>query len=285
VTVAFVPPPPRTAVDLEPGMHPGIEPEVYYARALGLVRKSVLDLVHRSPAHLKAWLDGGEEEPTPALAFGVALHTALLEPDRFAHEYVVAPDFGDRRYKAAKERYEGWKAENVGKTVLEVRDGDAIRGITMSVLRHPLLGRIVERGRSEMTVRWDEECGLPAAARLDKYLEELAVTLDLKSTEDASPGAFSRSVANYRYHVQEAHYRAGLDAIGATCEHFIFGACEKRPPYAVALYELSPEALAVGERVRRRDIQRLEECAVKNEWPGYPEAIVELDLPRWAQND
>lgn len=286
MTLALVPPPPRTVVDLAPGLHYGVAPEVYYARAPGLLRKSVLDLVRRSPAHVKLWLDGEDGGPMAAMRFGNVFHPAVLEPARFARDFAIAPDFGDRRYKGPKEAWERWQVENAGKTILDPDDAKAIRGMVAACRAHELLGRILRYpGRAEVTVRWDDaESGLPAAARLDWYVEELGLVVDLKSTEDARPGPFARSVASYRYHVQEAHYRAGLAAVGKPCEHFVLAAIEKRPPYLVALYKLDEYAVERGERSRRRDIRRLEESAVRNVWPGYDERILSLELPRWAED-
>lgn len=52
----------------------------------GLVTKSKLDLVDRSPSHLKYALDNPREE-TKALRIGKALHCAVLEPEVFLGEY------------------------------------------------------------------------------------------------------------------------------------------------------------------------------------------------------
>lgn len=52
----------------------------------GLVTKSKLDLIDRSPAHLKYALDNPREE-TKALRVGTAFHCAVLEPEKFINEY------------------------------------------------------------------------------------------------------------------------------------------------------------------------------------------------------
>lgn len=75
-------------------MQSTIKPGIYSPEMLtnadyhsgGLVTKSKLDLIDRSPAHLKYALDNPREE-TKALRIGKALHCAVLEPEVFLREY------------------------------------------------------------------------------------------------------------------------------------------------------------------------------------------------------
>ena len=83
------------------GVFYDIPAEEYHQRELGVASKSTLDLVHHSPAHYYAWLQGLDKEPTPALEFGAAFHCASLEPERFARDYAIVPNFGDCRFKEA----------------------------------------------------------------------------------------------------------------------------------------------------------------------------------------
>ncbi len=71
---------------IQPGIYsPAMLPNSDYHGG-GLVTKSKLDLVDRSPAHLKYQLDNPREE-TKALRIGKALHCAVLEPEVFMNEY------------------------------------------------------------------------------------------------------------------------------------------------------------------------------------------------------
>lgn len=101
--------------------------------------------------------------------------------------------------------------------------------------------------------------------------------VDLKTTLDASPAGFAKSVAKFRYHVQRAHYSEGFD-IG----NFVFVAVEKTPPYLVAVYVLDEQAEIKGQELRDRDIQLYMDCLENDFWPGYSEDIEELSLPNWS---
>jgi hypothetical protein len=99
----------------------------------------------------------------------------------------------------------------------------------------------------------------------------------VKTTEDASPAGFARSVATFRYHVQAAHYLAGTQG-----KRFVFIAIEKKAPFAVAVYELDPVSLEVGEIARMADLLTYQMCDSSGQWPGYGNEIAPLTLPSWA---
>ena len=108
--------------------------------------------------------------------------------------------------------------------------------------------------------------------------------VDLKSTEDASAAGFSRSCANYRYHVQAAYY---LDIANAVMDRrftaFVFIAVEKSPPYQVAVYHADYEMIMAGRMEYRRLVDLYHECRVFDHWPGLNDGRIEaISLPRLA---
>ncbi len=283
----------KTLLDLPDGVHRDLSPAIYHAPVLGVVSKSALDKIHRSPAHYKAWLDGTDaEESSDALELGQAFHCALLEPERFASVYAVAPDFGDIRKtasttkeeaKANKDRRDAWRIEHAGSLPLDAFDANCIEGMVASIRRHPLAGKMIRDGLSELTLKWqDRETGLTCKSRLDYYVEGHAMILDAKSTLDARWDAFRRDIVKWRYHVQDALYRSAAIELGLPVQHFVFVACEKLPPYAVATYTLDADGIGRGYSSARADIDMLADCVRKDSWPGYPVEIREIDLPPWS---
>lgn len=257
--------------------------EEYHRREPHTVSKSALDQMDRSPAHYRAWLGGLQQETTPALAFGTAAHMALLEPELYSQRYAVEPDFGDCRYKQAKADRDAWRAANAGRELLSDADFHRIRKMVAAIHEHPAASRLVADGRREVTLRWvDEVSGLRCKSRADIWVPSKRIAVDMKTTEDASPEAFSRSVTRWRYFVQDALYRMGFAACGEPITHFAILAVEKEPPYAVAVYTLDEEAVAKGYDAARRDIERIRECIERDHWPAYSDGIEDLSLPPWA---
>lgn len=265
------------------GISYGIDPERYHRRELGVVSKSALDRIKRSPAHYREWALGTDAEPTPALKFGQMLHMMILEPERFRATYAEQPDFGDGRTKAAKEAKAEWELANPGAKPLTRRDSETLDGMFVSVMRHPAASRLIAEGQSEVTLSWlDEITGLRCKSRADYYVKRRRLAVDLKSTEDASPDEFARSVYKYRYHVQDALYRDAFRNCGEPIEHFAIIAVEKQAPYAVAVYTLDEDAVRKGFEAARQGIDRLADCVKRDEWPAYGDGVNTLSLPGWA---
>ena len=94
----------------------------------------------------------------------------------------------------------------------------------------------------------------------------------------------AKAIANFGYARQGAHYLSPFDER----DRFIIIACEKKPPFAVAVYELSPEAVrrgAIEVRSLLFDWARcIDDFGWDQPWPSYAEnEITLLDLPPWAR--
>ena len=269
---------------IEPGIYRDLPASKYHEKTIGVVSKSALDQIapQKTPAHYYAWATGESERvDTPAMAFGRAGHCAVFEPDVFASTYAVQPDFGDCRYKAARQARDEWRAENEGREFLSASDWRAIQQIQQSMRSNRLMSALLEDGMAELSVVWDDvETGLRCKCRADFYSEKHATLVDLKLVEDASDVGFARSVLKYRYHVQDALYRTGFNAAGLPVKSFVFLAIEKRAPYAGALYMLDSEALVEGTEAMVSDMRIMADCVASGKWPAYSTSIQTLTLPR-----
>mgnify|MGYP001179547786 CR=1 FL=1 len=271
--------------ELAPGFYPDYPAEDYHTRELGMASKSCLDVLQSSPSHVKAWAEDTTttEEQSRALFIGAAFHCATLEPARFERIYAVKPDFGDGRYKEAKDKTAAWRLANEGRIVLSEADDKAIRGMARSIHDHPLAAPLLEGGTPEVTLRWrDEESGVECKVRADYWNEAAAICTELKTTADARSEMFSKSVYSYRYHVQQALYSEGFRALGKPLRYFIFVCVEKEPPFAVAVYQLDVVAVARGDEIVRDGLDVMGQCVASGIWPGYPQKIQKLSLPPWA---
>lgn len=268
--------------------------EAYHADKLR-IGKSGLDLIHKSPAHYYAkYLDPNRvwEEPTPALAFGSALHVAVFEPTEFTKRFVIAPEI-NRRTSAGKEEYEQFLKNNKGKTIITDEVFQHVQKMKEKVYEHPSAAVLLESGIAEKVFHWnwegDDDEGNPIMVRCKikpDWLSHNGFVVDLKSTEDASPQGFGKSVWNYRYHVQGAFYSEGMAYCndGEFPRGFIFIAVEKSPPYAVALYYLTPEHMEIGRSEYIKDLRVYHKCLQTNEWPAYGDGVIAVQLPGWAIN-
>lgn len=249
------------------------------------VSKSHLDKVAKSPAHYWAhYLDPERvpPEPTAAMMLGTALHTAVLEPHLWGEQYATAPEGIDRRTKVGKEAWAAFEAEAQGKTVLTGEDAQRIQRMAAAVHQHPASSFLLELpGTREASYFWtDEETGLECKCRPDWHSQDRRIIVDVKTTKDASPREFARSVAAFRYHVQANWYQRPFQE----AEQFLFIAVESQAPHLVAVYAATPGMVAAGGRTADRDLRLLAACRASDRWPGYSEEIQPLDLPTWCND-
>lgn len=301
-----------TKTEIKPGFYDHI-PEQEYHHGPG-ISKSGLDLVNKSARHYHVGRYN-PKPPTPAMAFGSALHCLVLEPERFLEEYIAEPINAPKRPTAAQlkakkpsaaaaESIEFWEAfdrNTQGVTVISTKpgDGDAfwapsdwdrLQSMAGSVYNHPVARQLIELpGRAEVSYYWnDRDTGLLCRSRAD-YLTDCDMIIDLKSTIDSSLSGFSKSVGNFRYHVQNAFYSDGYETLKCPPQAFVFLAVEKSPPYNVALYVLDGDSVHAGRAAYQADLRTFAHCEKQNIWPGYCSDLAEpfaprvIDLPPWAK--
>lgn len=245
--------------------------------AMASVSKSGLDLIARSPAHYRF---APAHTATRNMEIGTAIHTALLEPERFAAEYVLLRDVADRRAAA----YKAATAVHGTERVLVSHEADDVAGMQESVYANPIAAAWLKNpGIRELSVfATDPETGLPVRCRFD-ILTECGHGIDLKKTQDAREDAFSRAVHSYRYHVQAAFYSDVYEwATGQRLESFRFLAVEQSAPNACRVYRLDETAIQEGRREYREDLNRFAACLVTDTWPAYECTDDDvISLPEW----
>jgi hypothetical protein len=269
-------------VKTERGLTPGLYHNVPYDeyRSWPAASQSMLKTIRdKSPAHA-LWERLHPSEPTPALILGTAVHMAVLQNDLFKRTYTVAPQV-DRRTKAGKEAWADFVAANSDKNILTADDYAQCMAIYNSVAHHPIASQLLE-GESERSALWqDPMTGVMCKGRFDKEAR-IGVIADLKTTLDASPEAFTRSIWNYGYYMQGGHYLKGAQTLGLDVHGFVFIAVEKAPPYCVAVYHLTPDAAKAGYDETLQLLEIYQKCQESGVWPGYPEEAVEIGLPSWG---
>ena len=214
-------------------------------------------------------------EDTDAMKLGRATHTAVFEPDRLLHEYVMWS--GGRR---AGGEWEAFKAMHAGRTILKPEEYDTAIAIRDAVHSHKAAKKLLTaKGQAECTLRWvDKQTGLACKARLD-WLTSRAL-VDLKTTRNIESRAFGRHAGEMLYHCQFAFARMGLEASGKKPKVHII-AVENEAPHDVAVYTLTDDDLWAGEDQVRQALDRVAECRRTKRYPGrYPEALA-LELPGW----
>ena len=267
----------------DPGVYPGIPPDTYHA--WDAASNSSMSKLFRSPAHLKSYLEEGQKE-TPALFLGMAIHAAVLEPDRFGDDYGVMPADLKRTTKEGKAAWFELTEKHGDGNVLKAKDHEICMRIRDSVYGKKTAAALLKgTGEVELSLTWrDKETGVLCKSRWDRHSPDMAggAIVDLKTTQDAEKRSFEKSIFNFGYHRQGAMYTMGAKALAMPVQHFSIIAVEKTPPYECAVYRLTEGTLEAGDDQIRALLRRYAECLMTDEFPGYPDEVQDITVPDWA---
>ena len=261
-------------------------PEAEY-RALPRLSKHELDDFAKCPyAFFRRKLEPDKApapEQTDAFDIGTLVHAAVLEPARFDAEFVALPaDIKTRRGKA----YDAFVAENAGKTVVKGEHRDLAVELGAALAACPPAARVLDLcSRREVSLLWEE----PAAAmkaRVDFMSKNGAVLGDLKTAQDSSPEAFSKTADAFGYDIQAATYLRAARALGMDPAMFVFIVVEKAFPFTTGVYIFDADC----DFVRAGENALLSRLAAYGEYKANPRKALEpfawearnLSLPAWS---
>ncbi|CAK8740684.1 hypothetical protein SODG_004161 [Sodalis praecaptivus] len=188
-------------------------------------------LVNRGGIAALDWYQNAprKSEASPALVLGAALHTAILEPERFATEYACAPSV-NLRTNEGKETLAAFEADCAERsmTSLKREDFDTVCLMRDSARAYPTVASLLKNGVAELSLFWRMENGLLLKVRPD-WLGEFAgapFLLDIKTTDDVLD--FGKSVEKFGYHLQAAFYELVMEKVFGLGVDFAFCAISKR---------------------------------------------------------
>jgi len=263
-------------------MGPGIYTDMPFAEYLAsdAASKSKLWTLHtKTPAHVAA----AEDEATPEMDWGTAMHVAVLEPDMLSQRVFQGP--ADRRGKKWTEAVEQLEAEHPGAVLLPEEAYDRMIAAQNAVLQNPTIKALATMdGISEASGFWiDEATGLLCRMRADRYCQKLALMADLKTTADASEDGFRSTSIRFGYHCHDAMYTEGWPLCGGgEVEDFIFIVVERDPPFAHALFQFEPDERSMGSRIIHRNLEIYRHCKATGRWPGFSERVSRFRFPEWV---
>jgi hypothetical protein len=255
-------------------------PAIDYLAYEAMSASSVSKLL-RSAAHYQTWRTTSST-PTDAMTFGTVVHALVLEPHR-KPPVAIAPTC-ERRSNADKAIWAEFESNLNGRVPLKQDEFDRAQRVRDAVWANTGAQMLLDDMVSEVSIFWhDDVFDIPCKARLDALRTDLGI-VDLKTTVDASPDAFARSVARFHYHAQAAHYCYAVEhAQHALPPFFAWIAVETEPPLGCCCYEIDSDALSAGRDLVRAAAEVYANARREGRWPAYPDTIQVLRLPSWAR--
>lgn len=251
------------------------------------ISKSGLELISRSPFHYWArYLDPDREprEPTQPMIIGSAFDLLVSEPESFDKKYFVMPEGMIRKGKAWDELNQA----NAGKDSLNFREFQMINKMRDSLMRQAVGRALFEKGKFQRSFFWtDDVTGELCKCRPDFWTDD-NVVVDLKTAESAEFAAFQRSCVDYNYHLSTAFTLDGMQKVldlppSEAVGPYIFCVIEKQPPFAAAVFEATTEMVQLGRQQYQTALMTYSRCRRENHWPGYPDELQQLTMPKWFQ--
>jgi exodeoxyribonuclease VIII len=268
---------------MKPGIYRDMPPDEYLA--LDAISRSDLMAIAQCPAYYK-WLMEHPEEETDAQRIGTALHTAILEPERFKTEYAIGPDV-DKRTTAGKNEWTEFERITPQKTCLRAKEGAKVMAIANAVRDSKSARGILQGpGDTELTLVWeDPDTGVLCKARPDRRYtsDEYGLTFaDFKSGQSSRPKAVLNAIGKYGYHIQGAMAQDGWRVLtGEDSFAFVLVVYEKSEPYLSNNCIIAPGWLNTARREYNRMLRVYAHCKETDKWGDTSHVSFVLEEPAW----
>ena len=214
---------------------------------------------------------------TKAMADGTAVHAFFLERDKFNSDFVIKPADMRLNTKAGKE----WAQEHKSKIIIDSELGNNLYEMEKSFMDSPARLIYDKQGQSELSYFWDDLGLVKGKCRPDWISDDGNIVVDIKTTTDASPKGFQKSIANWGYHLQLGWYLRGLQKLGLPAKEFIFIAIEKTPPFSVGVYRANKDMITYANDEINNLVYDIDESLKSDDFPDYTPEIMDLGLPNW----
>ena len=214
---------------------------------------------------------------TKAMADGTAVHAFFLERDKFDTDFVIKPADIKLNTKVGKE----WALENQSKIIIDSELGNNLYEMDKSFMDSPAKLIYDIKGETELSYFWDDLGTIKGKCRPDWLSDDGSIVVDIKTTTDASPRGFQKSISNWGYHLQLGWYLRGLRKLGVPVEQFIFIAIEKTAPFCVGVYRADQEMINFAMKELDQLMPEIQTAMVSNEFPDYTPEITSIGLPPW----
>lgn len=226
-------------------------------------------------------------------ATGRAIHSYILEPEKFADDFLIGID-AKRNSNDTRQEWADWFASHgwgssrdwvieqrkpaatwnpefekqTGKVMITPEKLEEIKLMSESVAANPDAMMLLANGAAEQSYYWqDDETGLRLRCRPDFENDDFVT--DLKSCASANPFWFKKDALRYDYLLQAAFYSDGIYQITGKRKPFVFLAIEKTAPYLVSVISYDDATMERADKLYHHRLRKFSECLKSGVWGGY----------------
>jgi hypothetical protein len=263
----------------------GMPDEEYHAD--DSIGSTSLKVIMSSAADFKAYRSQ-PDKGTSAKTFGTVSHTALLEPETYSKRYVEETEYkGSRSTGEGRKQWDAIKkqAKEEGKIPVGFEDAQKINRIRDAASKNSYLSKILREGDPEVSAFYTcPKTKIDYKARADLITSD-GFIWDVKTTsKPVDPDGISKTIFNEGYHFQAAHYIWVFEGVGVDITGFGWIVVSTGTPYPhIVLVKASDNLLRAGQVDHKYARETLASCTESDRWPGYPQDVIEIDLPPFTE--
>ena len=176
-----------------------------------------------------------------SMNFGSAVHSVLLEDS--TDELATLPEDLNLKTIKGRETKEKFIKDNPDKIVITHKENNNIQKIIKNYRQNDLAMEILFSLTEKEISYYGTIENIDCRIRPDG-IKENDFIMDIKTCQDASPGAFRKAIYYYAYHLQACFYS---EALGFKPENFRFIAIENQHPFSVVVYSMSDDMIESGK--------------------------------------
>ena len=234
------------------------------------------------PAKYRA---GGEEDvENNSLLFGSLLDCLLLTPMQFSTRFALQPEtYTDAKgivkpFTKQSNTCKEWIVSQGDKTIISADKLEEVRRAIEKINEDETISSFIKQSDAQVFISatWKDEgtkLEIPIKALIDLLPREdseySSCVADLKSTRDASPINFNRSVFSFGYHIQAAFYLDMVNQVDNSRDTFCFIVQENKKPFQTGKRILHTDFLEMGRNEYRAALANYCKCLKSGFFPSY----------------
>lgn len=239
------------------------------------IRSSHIKPLIQSPLHYQAAQESQlDEEQTDAQRLGAVIHGCVFEPELFLPRLLVCPKYNKSTIKGKEGYAEFLSLAPEHSLILSKKEEELVLAITDAIRSHARCQSYFKNGVGEVAGIARDHHGILRKIKPDFRRTDCGVIFDLKTTTNALLRSFRYDAFNLGYFTSAAYYLDTANIIEpGRYEAFVWVAVEKKKPWAIKFYQLSPERHKEASEQIEDAMQKLLIAKETNVWSGYPDEI------------
>jgi len=217
-----------------------------------------------------------------AMEFGTLTHRAVLEPENFDGSYAL--------FSGKTKKGKAWNEFKEANAPLTITSADRLESLVImgqKLKKDTDSMNLLSGCSSEVSLFWQDECGIKCKARLDIVKPQAHQIADIKTMADISARSFINMVDKQGGMIQAGHYVEGYRKCYGLDHNpsFSFICMETVAPYRVVCRHLTEDVIEYGRRKNKETLARIHIGRVSGAWDTLAdrEAMREFGLPSWRQ--